>query len=68
MSDEMKALLLRQFDTAWKLAYYHLDGLGTDECLWRPAPAGMMAATGAPQSDADWWQAYSHNRPRRKWQ
>jgi hypothetical protein len=33
--------LIRQFETAWKLASYHLDGLATDECLWRPAPKGL---------------------------
>ena len=33
--------LVRQFDTAWKLASFHLDGLATEECLWRPAPAGL---------------------------
>jgi DinB superfamily len=32
--------LIRQFDTAWKLASYHLDGLTTEECLWRPASRG----------------------------
>lgn len=32
--------LLRQFDTAWRLARHHLDGLTTAECLWRPAPVG----------------------------
>lgn len=26
---------------AWRLARYHLDGLDTDECLWRPARAGL---------------------------
>jgi len=26
---------------AWKLASYHLDGLTTSECLWRPAQAGL---------------------------
>ncbi len=41
MADELRATLLRQFDTAWKLAQYHLDGLTTDECLWRPARAGL---------------------------
>jgi hypothetical protein len=33
--------LIRQFDTAWKLASYHLHGLTTEECLWRPARAGL---------------------------
>ncbi len=40
MPDPMCGLLLGQFDTAWKLATYHLDGLTTAECLWRPAPLG----------------------------
>lgn len=33
--------LIRQFDTVWKLTSYHLDGLSTEECLWRPARAGL---------------------------
>jgi hypothetical protein len=33
--------LLRQLDTAWKLARFHLDGLTTEECLWRPARRGL---------------------------
>lgn len=33
-------LLLGQFDIAWALARYHLDGLTTEECLWRPAQRG----------------------------
>jgi hypothetical protein len=35
------AVLLRQLDTAWKLARHHLDGLSTGECLWRPAARGL---------------------------
>lgn len=34
-------LLLRQFDLAWKLLEFHLAGLTTDECLWRPANRGL---------------------------
>jgi hypothetical protein len=41
MSDVLRACLTRQLDSAWKLASYHLDGLTTEECLWRPAPAGL---------------------------
>jgi hypothetical protein len=37
---EARGYLLRQFDTAWKLARHHLDGLTTEECLWRPARPG----------------------------
>jgi hypothetical protein len=30
-----------QFDIAWALTSYHLDGLTTEECLWRPARVGL---------------------------
>jgi hypothetical protein len=40
MTDDAHALLLRQFDTAWKLAQFHLRGLTTEESLWRPGSAG----------------------------
>ncbi len=42
----MRETLLRQFDTAWKLAAHHLDGLTTEECLWRPAAAGLHVLRG----------------------
>jgi hypothetical protein len=41
MHDPLRGLLMRQLDTAWKLTSYHLDGLSTEECLWRPAHAGL---------------------------
>lgn len=41
MSDEACGYLIRQFETAWKLASLHLDGLTTEECLWRPAHRGL---------------------------
>ena len=33
--------LIRQFDTAWRLASFHLDGLTNDECLRRTALADL---------------------------
>lgn len=33
--------LLRQFEISWSLTQYHLNGLGIDECLWRPSTRGM---------------------------
>jgi hypothetical protein len=47
MSDPKSDCLRRQFDTAWKLVTYHLDGLTTEECLWRPAERGLHVARGA---------------------
>ncbi|MBB6095438.1 hypothetical protein HNQ60_004328 [Povalibacter uvarum] len=47
--------LLRQFDTAWKLTSYHLDGLTTEECLWRPALRGLhIYDSGNGQWRVDW--------------
>jgi len=43
--------LLRQFEIAWKLATSHLDGLTTEECLWRPAERGLHVVRGA---DGHW--------------
>lgn len=41
MTVDVRGFLIRQFGIAWKLASIHLDGLTTDECLWRPATAGL---------------------------
>jgi hypothetical protein len=41
MPDEARDYLIRQLETAWSLTSYHLDGLTTEECLWRPAHAGL---------------------------
>lgn len=38
---ELRDLLIRQFDIAWQLTEYHLTGLTTEECLWRPAARGL---------------------------
>ncbi|HEY3077168.1 MAG TPA: DinB family protein [Burkholderiales bacterium] len=47
--------LTRQFETAWKLASFHLDGLTTEQCLWRPARVGLHVHQLADGSwRADW--------------
>jgi DinB family protein len=51
MSDVLDNYLIRQHATAWKLAAYHLDGLTTEECLWRPAPLGLHVHQ---QEDGRW--------------
>lgn len=45
MSNEVATVLLRQHETAWKLATYHLDGLSVEECLWRPSAKGLHVIT-----------------------
>lgn len=44
--------LTRQLDIAWKLTRFHLEGLTTEECLWRPAERGLHVWRG---SDGQWW-------------
>lgn len=41
MGGEAGGYLVRQFEIAWALTSYHLDGLTTEECLWRPAQQGL---------------------------
>lgn len=55
--DPTLACLLRQFDTASRLTRYHLDSLGSEECLWRPAAQGLHVHVGADgRWYADWPQ------------
>jgi hypothetical protein len=52
---ESRDYLLRQLDTAWKLTSFHLDGLTTEECLWRPAAQGLhIRKLGDWKWQADW--------------
>lgn len=41
MAQQIVDVLLRQYETAWSLASYHLESLSTEECLWRPATKGL---------------------------
>ena len=41
MSRGTSGLLLRQYEMAWSLASYHLNGLSDEECLWRPSTKGL---------------------------
>lgn len=52
MSSEIREVLFRQYETAWALANYHLKGLSTEECLWRPAEIGLHVHRGA---DGRWY-------------
>lgn len=55
MANDARAYLMRQLETAWKLTSYHLDGLTTEECLWRPARVGLhVYRAPAGQWRADW--------------
>jgi DinB superfamily len=47
--------LARQLDIAWELTRFHLEGLTTEECLWRPAPTGLhVVRLDSGEWRADW--------------
>jgi hypothetical protein len=51
----LRACFLRQLDISWALASYHLQGLSTDECLWRPSTKGLHVHHQADGSfSSDW--------------
>ena len=54
MSEYLGDCLLRQLDIAWKLASYHLDGLTTEDCLWRPAERGPHVRSEEGRWTLDW--------------
>lgn len=51
MTEPVLSCLLRQHDTAWKLACHHLDGLTTEACLWQPGGHGPHVH---PRDDGRW--------------
>lgn len=66
----LKAVLLRQFDLAWALAAHHLDGLTTEDCLWRPAARGLHVRrdeTGAWRADWPEHERYDLGPPSIAW-
>lgn len=55
MTHATRDLLRAQFEIAWGLADYHLATLTTEECLWRPARAGLhVQLTADGRWMADW--------------
>ena len=54
MAGEVGGTLIRQFEIAWALTSYHLDGLTTEECLWRPADQGLHVRLAEGKWRADW--------------
>jgi hypothetical protein len=70
MVDEARGYLVRQLDTAWKLTTFHLDGLATDECLWRPAGRGLQVhrdADGAWRAEWPTHERYDLGPPSIAW-
>ena len=70
MVDEAPGYLMRQFDTAWKLTTFHLHGLTTGECLWRPARQGLhVHQDSAGEWRADWpaYEGYDLGPPSIAW-
>ena len=70
MTDEASNYLIRQLETAWTLTSFHLDGLSTGECLWRPAQAGLhvyQIAEGTWRADWPEREGYDVGPPSIAW-
>jgi hypothetical protein len=70
MADRPLGYLIRQFETAWKLAHFHLKGLVTEECLWRPAHSGLhvyQLANGVWRADWPDHEGYDVGPPSIAW-
>lgn len=70
MADHARDYLIRQLDTAWKLTTFHLDGLTTEECLWRPGRRGLQVqqdAAGAWQAEWPTHERYDLGPPSIAW-
>lgn len=60
----------RQLDIAWKLTRFHLDGLTTEDCLWRPAKTGLhvrLADDGTWRADWPESEGYEIGPPSIAW-
>lgn len=60
----LQECLLRQFDLAWRLAAYHLDGLDMATCLWRQAARGLHVT---PVAGGGWTGDWRQGGGRRWW-
>lgn len=70
MPDEALRYLTQQLETAWSLTSYHLDGLTTEECLWRPAERGLHVRQAADGSWVAEWpehEGYDLGPPSTAW-
>jgi hypothetical protein len=70
MNNDARDYLIRQFETAWSLTSYHLDGLATEECLWRPAQQGLhvhQASDGTWRADWPEHEGYDLGPPSIAW-
>lgn len=65
----MRKSLRYQQEIAWRLLEHHLAGLGEEECLWRPAQAGLHVN----EVNGTWWadwpesESYSLGPPSIAW-
>ena len=70
MTSDIRPVLFRQYETAWKLANHHLCGIGDDEWLWRPAGEGPHvsgSADGGWRGDWPETEDYSLGPPSIAW-
>ena len=70
MTEDAPNYLIRQFETAWKLTSFHLNGITTAECLWRPARTGLhvhQSPDGTWRADWPTHERYDQGPPSIAW-
>ncbi|AFQ43838.1 DinB family protein [Desulfosporosinus meridiei] len=53
-AESIRKSLNFQFDISWQMLEYHLNNLGTEESLWRPATKGLHVVNESGTWHADW--------------
>ena len=59
--EEIRRVLEGQLNIAWQLLEYHLGDLTQEECLWRPAQAGLHVFQEAGAWRAEWPESESYS-------
>jgi hypothetical protein len=70
VNDPDRTALMRQFDLAWQLAWYHLETVRDEACLWRPADRGLhvhRVSDGTWRADWPQREAYDIGPPSIAW-
>lgn len=59
--DSVRNALIFQFDISWQLLEFHLNGLGDEECLWKPCSKGLHVINKQGIWSTDWPETESYD-------
>ena len=52
--DNIRNMVISQFELSWRLLEYHFNGLDDDECLWKPCSNGLYVEKKHDGWFSDW--------------